>query len=141
MDSLPNNGVVSVTFDNKAERIYDYYVPTYISPNEIQNYVIVDNVFYDEYKDVSPYKIVKVLDYYPKDSRVTHMATKYIAGAINSMKYIEIRQKQQMSKMLDEKIENLLNHLDNDAKIAILAKYDPDYVKFNPYDYYWCHCE
>ena len=128
---MDNNGVVSVCFDNYSNRVYDYYVPTYISPEDIQNYAVVEDVFYS-HGNFSPYKIVKILDYYPNADEIGHCATKYIAAAMNGNKYRCVRdEKAKMEKFisdLDDYVFDVIDDMSIPDKLSLLALFDDDFV-------------
>ena len=59
------NGYVTVVFSNDTHATeYTYMVPDSIKMQDIQRYVVVENSFYDPINHVSPYKVVKVVNWY-----------------------------------------------------------------------------
>lgn len=124
---IDNNGIVSVVFSRNSNKTYNFLVPKYIDPVDIQNYVIVENSFYDSSYDLTPYCIVKVLKYYP-EVHDDNKATKFIVSAINSNNYANLinyqRNKEKVNKDLDARLLNAFKNLSIETKSAILSIFD-----------------
>lgn len=113
-------GYVTVIF-NESSPEYTYMVPDYVDFDNIQTYVIVENVFYNKTIDVSPYKIVKVTGLYsPWEKPTDKKVTKYIVDIIDSEKYKENRRNQEYKNKLDEKLTSYFDALPLEDKTAIL---------------------
>lgn len=117
------NGYVTVVFSNdKYATKYTYMVPDNIKMQDIQRYVVVENYFYDARKDISPYTIAKVVNWYseaacPSGSR----ATKYIVDTIDGETYKSNRQLAMMyRKNVADKMDNYFTDLSLENKAAIL---------------------
>jgi hypothetical protein len=80
------NGYVSVRF-NEWGQAYTYMIPDYIDPDNIQDYVVVPNAFYEDGDGFAPYKIVKVESVDDKPGTRNKKATKYIVDIIDYDRY------------------------------------------------------
>ena len=116
------NGYVSVVFSNDSWATnYTYMVPDNIELSDIQKYVVVENAFYDKRVDVSPYKVVKVVDKYetcPTDYDVT----KYIVDTIDGETYQYNRNIAQRRKEMSNKLDDYFVGLSLEEKAGILCE-------------------
>ena len=116
------NGYVTVVFSNdKCATKYTYMVPDNIKMQDIQRYVVVENYFYDARKDVSPYTVAKVVNWYsgtacPSGAK----ATKYIVDTIDGEAYRSNRQLAMYRKNAADKMDTYFTNLSLENKAAVL---------------------
>ena len=116
------NGYVTVVFNNsKDATIYTYMVPDNIDMKDIQRYVVVERYFYDAPKDVSPYTVAKVVNWYsgtacPSGAK----ATKYIVDTIDGEAYRSNRQLAMYRKNAADKMDTYFTNLSLENKAAVL---------------------
>lgn len=109
------NGYVKVQFANYGKS-YVYMIPDYIDYDSVQNWVIVEDVFYKsrpKNENVSPYKICMVVDKCRDWETWRSSASKYIVAAIDAKNYIRCRDYDRIaSEIIDELYEELEENLD-----------------------------
>lgn len=116
------NGYVTVVFSNDEHATkYTYMVSDSIKMQDIQRYVVVENSFYDPINHVSPYKVVKVVNWYsgtacPSGAK----ATKYIVDTIDGETYNSNRQLAIYRKNAADSMDNYFTNLSLENKAAIL---------------------
>lgn len=114
------NGYVTVVFSNdKYATKYTYMVPDNIKMQDIQRYVVVENSFYDARKNVSPYTVAKVVNWYSVACPSGTKATKYIVDTIDGETYKSNRQLAIYQNAADS-MDNYFNNLPLEEKAAIL---------------------
>lgn len=116
------NGYVTVVFSNdKYATKYTYMVPDNIKMQDIQRYVVVENSFYDARKNVSPYTVAKVVNWYSEAACPSGTkATKYIVDTIDGETYKSNRQLAIYRKNAADSMDNYFNNLSLENKAAIL---------------------
>lgn len=110
------NGYVKVQFAQFG-KVYTYMIPDYIDYDSVQNWVIVEDIFYkDGFKNenTAPYTICKVVDKCKNWETWRSSATKYIAAAIDSRKYVYVRD---YEKIHGEIIDGLYNKLEENLDL------------------------
>lgn len=116
------NGYVTVVFSNdKHATKYTYMVPDSIKMQDIQRYVVVENYFYDVRKDISPYTVAKVVNWYsgaacPSGAK----ATKYIVDTIDGETYKSNRQLAMYRKNAADRMDTYFTNLSLENKAAVL---------------------
>lgn len=116
------NGYVTVVFSNDEHATkYTYMVPDNIKMQDIQRYVVVENSFYDPINHVSPYKVVKVVNWYSGTTCPSKAkATKYIVDTIDGETYNSNRQLAIYRKNAADQMDNYFTNLSLENKAAIL---------------------
>ena len=116
------NGYVTVVFNNDEHATkYTYMVPDNIKMQDIQRYVVVENSFYDPINHVSPYKVVKVVNWYSETAcHSAAKATKYIVDTIDGETYNSNRQLAIYRKNAADSMDNYFTNLSLENKAAIL---------------------
>ena len=110
------NGYVKVQFVQFG-KVYTYMIPDYIDYDSVQNWVIVEDMFYKDRPkndNASPYKICKVVDKCKNWETWRPSASKYIAAAIDTRKYIYVRD---YDKMRDEIVDGLYDELEENLDL------------------------
>ena len=110
------NGYVKVQFVQFG-KVYTYMIPDYIDYDSVQNWVIVEDIFYkDGFKNenTSPYKICRVIDKCKNWETWCPSASKYIAAVIDSKKYVYVRDYHRISS---EIIDGLYNALEENLNL------------------------
>lgn len=119
------NGYVFVTFSNEQRAgEYCYMVPDTINLSDIQRYVVVENSYYHEGRDISPYKIVAVKHSCSEAYFKTHYSslrpTKYIVDTIDGETYKINRDNQEYKNKLNKKMTDFFGTLDFGEKVELL---------------------
>ena len=117
------NGYVKVQFTDGG-RVYLYMIPDYISPFEIENWVIVESQ--QPYKNECPFSIARVVNCYPMGYKPDFVPTKYIAGFILDREYVEVqkvyeaKRRKEEEKQIEKGIMNILGTFSIDDKKTAL---------------------
>lgn len=116
------NGYVEIEFENNRyhHRSYIFKVPWYISLEEIENWVIVEDAFYMKSSGKSPYKVVRVINKFDKDHKFDVKPTAYIVDIIHGKRYKEIREVQQQIQNIDDKMVEKFDALPTLVKIRMM---------------------
>ena len=115
---MNNNGYVWVKFSEKSQE-YIYAVPLNIDPEDIQRYVLIENVFYDPRKNISPYTVAKVIKYNRDDCG--DKATKYIVDTIDGDTYKENRQRLVKQQLLENRVRDICDEIWEQLSVEKLA--------------------
>lgn len=115
---MNNNGYVWVKFSEKSQE-YIYAVPQNINPEDIQRYVVVENVFYDPRKNISPYTIAKVVRY--NRNNEGDQATKCIVDTLDGDTYKENRQRFIKQQLLENRIRDICDEIWEQLSVEKLA--------------------
>ena len=115
---MNNNGYVWVKFSEKSQE-YIYAVPLNIDPEDIQRYVLVENVFYDPRKNISPYTVAKVVRYNRFDCG--DKATKCIVDIIDGDSYRHNREKMREEQILVNSIRDICDEIWEQLSVEKLA--------------------
>lgn len=112
---------VKVKF-NIYGKSYVYKIPERINPQNIQNYVVVENANYNKKQDISPYKIVKVVELLEENSvnENNYNEMKYIVDIIDGDSYFIERQNLKLKQKHKKTIEGFFSSLSYEDQIAIL---------------------
>lgn len=111
------NGYVKVQFAQYGKS-YTYMIPDYVDYDSVQNWVIVEDAFYKDRPksdNASPYKICKVVDKCKNWETWRPSAHKYIVAAIDTKKYVYVRD---YEKIQDELIDGLYNELEENLDLG-----------------------
>lgn len=118
------NGYVKVQFAQYG-KVYTYMIPDYIDYDSVQNWVIVEDVFYKDRSkndNISPYKICKVVDKCKDWETWRPTVSKYIVAAINTQKYVYVRDYEKIrGEIVDGLYNDLEENLDVDGIIDVAA--------------------
>lgn len=123
---------VKVKF-NDYGKSYVFKIPNRISVDSIQKYVVVENANYDKYKDISPYKIVKVVELLDESliNESDYNEMKYIVDTIDGNSYCaerrEFKEKQKNKKIVEKFFSNL--SYENQIAVLLNSMSYEDFVK------------
>lgn len=110
------NGYVKVQF-SQCGKVYMYMIPDYIDYDSVQNWVVVEDIFYKDgpkNDNIPPYKICKVVDKCKNWKTWQPIATKYIAAAIDTRNYVYVRD---YDKMRSDIVDGLYNELEENLDL------------------------
>lgn len=118
------NGYVKVQFAQYGKS-YTYMIPDYIDYDSVQNWVIVEDMFYKDRSksdNASPYKICKVVDKCKNWETWRPSAHKYIVAAIDTKKYIYVRDYERIcGEIIDGLYNDLEENLDLEEMVDVAA--------------------
>ena len=112
---------VKVKFD-KYGKNYIYKIPERINAGDIQNYIVVENVYYKKEEDISPYEIVKVISVIDEKfiDEKKYSKVSYIVDTIDGSGYEFDRNNLKTIVENKKKMENFFSELTYDEQIGFL---------------------